>query len=291
MRVRFPTRKFNKRKAVRRTEYFIGPLTLTLASRLAVAVSAPQGISAQVSAQPGVMDGSLYVQVTDQLTQQPLQGASVRLPDLDLSASTGPDGGALMTSIPPGDRRVSITMLGYGEAQLTIEFTAGSVARVDVPLAAQPVMLEGIVVTYTPLEGWSLRLEQTGFYQRRTVGIGRFVDRLDIDEARPLLVSDLFRRMSGVTLVQVEMGRYAVVNRRGFPGFQRGPSGLGTSSMACAMQVFVDHVLSNTNGRIDDLPPEVIDGIEVYNGVGQIPPQYNRGPNASCGVIVIWTRR
>jgi hypothetical protein len=37
--------------------------------------------------------------------------------------------------------------------------------------------------------------------------------------------------------------------------------------------------------------PEIVEGIEVYTGTSQIPPEFNSSVLSSrCGVVVIWTR-
>ena len=41
--------------------------------------------------------------------------------------------------------------------------------------------------------------------------------------------------------------------------------------------------------ELDLIPPNDIEGIELYKGSSETPPQFNR-MNAVCGVIVVWTR-
>ena len=39
------------------------------------------------------------------------------------------------------------------------------------------------------------------------------------------------------------------------------------------------------------LSADDVEAVEIYNGVSEIPPQFNSGmSNARCGVVVIWTR-
>ncbi|MBI2614587.1 MAG: hypothetical protein HYW52_02690 [Gemmatimonadetes bacterium] len=37
------------------------------------------------------------------------------------------------------------------------------------------------------------------------------------------------------------------------------------------------------------LAPEQVEGVEVYSGAGNLPPEFNR-TDSQCGVIAFWTR-
>jgi hypothetical protein len=64
--------------------------------------------------------------------------------------------------------------------------------------------------------------------------------------------------------------------------------------------VFLDRHLIRTGGfmgsgaepaALDDLvPASDVAAVEVYRSPAEVPPEFN-GPNAGCGVVVIWTRR
>jgi outer membrane receptor protein involved in Fe transport len=41
--------------------------------------------------------------------------------------------------------------------------------------------------------------------------------------------------------------------------------------------------------ELDLIPPADIEGIELYRGSSETPPQFNL-MNAMCGVVVVWTR-
>jgi hypothetical protein len=44
-------------------------------------------------------------------------------------------------------------------------------------------------------------------------------------------------------------------------------------------------------GAIDDLVhPSLVEGIEAYSGISQLPAQYS-GSESACGVVLVWTRR
>ena len=62
----------------------------------------------------------------------------------------------------------------------------------------------------------------------------------------------------------------------------------------CPMKVVLDGVKREltSNESIDDLvDPALVAGIEVYPGAGGVgAPVSQRGPDAFCGIVMIWTR-
>lgn len=44
--------------------------------------------------------------------------------------------------------------------------------------------------------------------------------------------------------------------------------------------------------NIDDIPPVDVEGIELYSGSAELPPEFNQlfGNTPVCGTVVIWTR-
>ena len=88
--------------------------------------------------------GSIRGQVTDQASQLPLGGASVRIGGR--STQTRPDGGYLLTDVPAGTDTLRVTMIGYAPGARSVTVAAGEIADVDVALAAQAAQLAELVV-------------------------------------------------------------------------------------------------------------------------------------------------
>ena len=44
------------------------------------------------------------------------------------------------------------------------------------------------------------------------------------------------------------------------------------------------------SGVLDDFIAEDIEALEVYVGVSEIPPEFDKNGKGVCGVIVVWTR-
>jgi hypothetical protein len=237
-------------------------------------------------------DATLSLIVTDEESGSPVVGADVTLPELGVSAATSGSGEARIADLPSGNWLVVVSGFGYGTASSFIEFDGTSVVEGEVALAEGPVVLDGIVVTG---ERGQPRLQRMGFYERREVGIGRFIDRAEIDEEDPQRISDLFMGMPGVARVEMEPSRYGIASRRGFTGFglSSGPGVMQGATRGnsgpCIMHLIIDGVLYE-RGIIDDLNADWIEAIEVYNGLSEVPAQYNR-TGAVCGVVLVWTRQ
>ena len=59
----------------------------------------------------------------------------------------------------------------------------------------------------------------------------------------------------------------------------------------CPPLVYLDGTLwgSTLDFDINQIDPDILQGIEAYSGPAQVPAEFNR-TGAECGVILIWTR-
>jgi hypothetical protein len=229
--------------------------------------------------------GRLIGVVTDVETQRPLEGVRVRVADVFLDGLTGEDGRFSFASVPPGRHAVDFSSLGYASRVDTIVVAAGSTSDARVAMALDPVEMEPISVV---VERRDLGLEARGFYERRRLTTGEFIDREAIESQKPMVVTDLFSRINGAQLRMANpldpLSRAIILTRsRGDLG---GP---------CYPSVFVDgtrvHVGGDTPAMLNQIVnPDHVAGIEIYKGGASMPMEYG-GPHAACGVIVIWTRR
>ena len=121
-------------------------------------------------------------------------------------------------------------------------------------------------------------MDRTGFYERAKRGIGSQFSREDLDAIRVLRTSDVLRRVPGVRLRRNGPGTASAVSRRG-----QGLSGL------CTLEVYVDGMRMFAPYDLDLIPPDQIEGMEIYDGPGT-PIQY-QSLRTGCGAVLIWTRR
>jgi hypothetical protein len=44
------------------------------------------------------------------------------------------------------------------------------------------------------------------------------------------------------------------------------------------------------SGMLDDFNADDIEALEVYVGISEIPPEFDKNGRGICGAIVVWTR-
>jgi hypothetical protein len=153
------------------------------------------------------------------------------------------------------------------------------------------VTMDTEAVLLAPLEvlAWS-ELDPSAFldnFRRRVAsGMGIYITRSEIEERRPMFVSDLMRTVPGVAVEAAGSGTRPLVT----VGRAR--------ARDCVTQIFVDGFLVNKRvpGGIDDIrlddvvSPGSVEGIEIYRGMSTVPAEFINA-DAACGVIAVWTRR
>ncbi|MDT8340794.1 MAG: carboxypeptidase regulatory-like domain-containing protein [Longimicrobiales bacterium] len=238
---------------------------------------------------------ALFGAVMDEATRRPLASAAVRMRDASGApiVETLTDGEGRFVIPHPG-RGGSYTLevegLGYAGVTGDVSFDEGEEVRVDVLLSARAFELDPLVVT-ARRRGM---LVDAGFYERSDRGFGHFIDRTEIERRIPARTTDLFRNVPG----------YRVLPLGPFNSDVRLTTVTTLQGMndSCQPKVILDGVVARAGGRMKQgaaafansldniVNPAEIEGMEVYGHASQVPAVYG-GIDATCGVIVIWTRR
>ena len=227
--------------------------------------------------------------VSDGAGGRPVGGATVRSTTAARGMLTDSRGAFSLTDLLPGLHLVEFTQLGYVTRTDSIRVVPDRVTNVRVSLSADPVQLDPIEVT---VERREVVLQGVGFYRRQEEGFGDFIDRQEIERRGPAEMTDLFSRLPGVEMFsdpQNPLERYIVLRGGRQSSFSSGSYG------RCFPRVLLDGVVVNPGGNqpamLDQLiDPEAVVGVEVFQSSTGVPAQYG-GTGASCGVIVLWTRR
>ncbi len=189
-----------------------------------------------------------------------------------------------LDNLPAGPSLVEFSQIGFATRTETIQVVRGRVTNLRITLSPDPLEVDSLEVT---VERREIRLQETGYYIRAEEGFGSFIDRAAIEERQPAQTTDLFTRIPGAEVVpdpDNSLERYVLLR-----------GGRSSSTERCYPRVLLDGIVVNPgsgeptviNHLID---PSAIAGIEVFPTSSGVPARY-AGTGASCGVILIWTRR
>jgi hypothetical protein len=219
-------------------------------------------------------DGTLSGTVVAAERGQPVSGAHVSLTDGPETRSNE-RGEWTLSDAPVGTRMLEIRALGFYPDRRQVNIVK-SAPPVRVALSTFKAVLDTVKVRATRLADRHL----SGFQQRRRTGMGRFLTPEDITIRRPIVTSDLFRMLPGLSVERSPLGETMVVMR-------------GTFSERCSPEFYIDDrdLRDISADDVDDwVNPDDIAGIEVYTGAFT-PSQYQSGLHGNgCGSIVIWTK-
>jgi hypothetical protein len=217
-------------------------------------------------------------------TGAPIAEARISVWGDERSVRTNSAGEFTLAQIPGGSTTVDVRAVGYEPARRGIDLRVGATRdnRLDMVLLRAPTTLAPVTVVDTRISGPLLR---SGFEQRRTGGVGRFIDAATLDKMQVANTTSALAQLPGM------------ITRSGGRGnrlFMRDPTG-----RICAPMVWVDGAPfspaaeSDLEAAVDiDLlaDPTRIAGIEVYRRATQAPLQYAGTTPSACGVVVIWRK-
>lgn len=227
--------------------------------------------------------GQVYIQgrVISEETELPLGRAEVtaRRPDgrLIKRVETGDDGAFEFVISKVTAIQIEAKRLGYkSNTTPLLHFDNHKFIQVEVRLDTDAILLAPLEVVVWSGVDKSPLLDNYRF--RKSVGLGTFITRQDIEKAHPARVTDMLRMVPGIQLLGSGSGFHPVIQ-----------IGRGAGN-GCQTQIFLDGIRM-PDPRLDDLvAPGDIEGIEIYKGLASIPAEFLT-PDAPCGVVAVWTRR
>jgi len=238
-----------------------------------LATTAPTRLTAQAPA------ATVHVIITAVETGEPLAGTHILLAPAGVSGVTGANGELRLASVTPGIHRVEVRRPGYMPHDESLTLLEGGSAVVRIALTLQVVELKELDVQAPEAEQQESRgtalLRDAGFFRRQAGGFGAFITRAQLEKVHTRRLSDALRRVPGLRLSSTAFSD------------QRASIGRNTGT-SCPIQYFVDGV-PVFGYNIDDMGVQQVEGLEIYRGASEVPPEFNRA-TAMCGVIAIWTR-
>lgn len=221
------------------------------------------GLGVGVVAQTGAITGTMIKAVGGEA----IEAARIELIGTKYNALTSRRGEFAFRDLAPGKYTIRASAIGYTALSAELEVKAAETVEVEFQAQLESVRLPDIEVKDAP------RLPPE-FTRRSQEGGGRYLSRAEI-ERRPgaANVGDLLRTFPGVR-----------VNCRTYPctfSFTR-------STRNCPPAFFLDGIQTES-AALALQPAREVDGIEVYSGLAEMPPEL-RGRSANCGAFVVWTR-
>jgi TonB family protein len=204
---------------------------------------------------------------------RPIPGVELGVVGGGLRGRTDDRGEYRLAGIVAGPATLVARRIGYKPYSHSLQLVATEEHIVDIVLLSSPEVLDAVSVT-AQRQVYDSRL--AGFNARLQQKVGHFVTRDRIDRANSSTLSDMLREIPGVKIGPIRNEGRAIRLR----------------GASCAPLVFVDGFPA-TAGEfdVDIIDLQSVEGIEVYAGLGSIPPEFN-GPRDldRCGVIAIWSR-
>ncbi len=195
-----------------------------------------------------------------------------------LSVVTREDGSFVLVGAPAGAQQLEARAIGFRPVRARLTLVAGRVTPVALALGDDATVLATTRVTA------ARRSAMVDDYERRlAAGAGRFVTRTDIERRAALTTTELVALVPGVRIAPASQAFDAPQI-----AFSRTLTGPLTSG-DCKPLLYVDGVRAMM--PLDALVrPQELYGIEVHASTATMPPQF-AGPDAGCGVVLLWTRR
>jgi hypothetical protein len=233
------------------------------------ALGAQQPDSARRDSLPAVLIG----RVTDSAGVG-LVGAEITLfKSENIRAIAGDSGQFRLAGLVPGTSVFNVRRIGFEPASFTAVLHPGRTHRTTMVLTASAAPLPTVSVSDTAVTSHWL----DAFDRRKSNSRGTFFTRAEIVRKGARMGSDILRSVPGVRLSPMRGGggNQVIMNR-------------GAGGRACVPTMYVQGL--PYSGVLDDFSADDIEALEVYVGVSEIPPEFDKNGRGICGVIVVWTR-
>lgn len=216
---------------------------------------------------------SIVGRIVSSLNETPVVGAKVTLIAQRKSTTTDSAGRFAFRDLKPGAYHIEALLIGYAPLAALVDL--GEEERKEIEFRTDSV---GVLLPTIFVDGESqpsLIKELTKFERRMAVGTGRFITREQILQRNPMVLTDMLRFLPGVRSHCRGMTCQLLLNHD--------PRG-------CGPAIFVDGI-STVMQVLESTHPNSVQGIEVYSGPSEVPPEINNEAARCGGAIAIWTRR
>lgn len=225
--------------------------------------------------------GSIVGKIQEQTGGQAIPGVTVTVKETDARVESDTRGNFWIPDLPWGDYTLSFDHPFYGHHEQTLSIIGGRSHDIDIYLPPQAIEMPPIIVRVRSRRWYG---EMAGLRQRLDRGVGHIVLREEIEQRQPRNLGEALRGIPGVDVVQSGSG----VSGRFVVRMRNAQTMLGQT---CPPTIWVDGVRwRDTSYAYTEIQGVELEVLEVYNGPSQVPGEF-LDSYASCGVIIVWTRR
>lgn len=194
-----------------------------------------------------------------------IEGARVMLIGTAFAVSTKKNGEFSFTGLVPGKYVIQASAIGFETLSSAIEVRPLETLQVEFEAEPQSFRLPELDVT----EKANLPPD---FLRRSSSGGGRYYTRAEIERRNPATLGDLLRTVPGL---------------RVFCGTFPCRIQLARAPRTCPLAYWIDGVFADGGTVLVQLPRD-LDGVEIYSGMSETPPELYRP--GTCGALAVWTR-
>ncbi len=243
---------------------------------------------------PAAFPQSVSGRVTERTSGAPVRSAGLVLFDskghVQMAALADSAGHYRITTSKAGSYTLKVNGPGLATLETApIQLTAGSESIVDVTLSLGATKLDNVVVTGKKVvdapPGNRHKYDQ--FLLRRQLGIGTFITREQIESHPAAHTPAIFSQIAGLKVRQ--FGTEWDIRSQRCPAKLEG--GSNTRSMddddPTFPMLFIDGMRVKGLSFLNSISPAQIEGIEVYQGAAQLPPE---AKGNACAAIFIWLK-
>lgn len=220
--------------------------------------------------------GAILLRARDALGRDPVSDAVFQLEDTDRTGVTDREGRLRIDRIPAGTYRYRLLHPGYAPVDDSLRVRADETHVVAVHLQREPIEVDPVSVTLEYRPHW---LEETGFYHRQELGLGRYLTPAAVEARRAQQFTRLVQELPGVRTRRVcQPHCYQLLE-------MTSPSRLGY----CPPSLYVDgqELRLQRIPDFDQISVQDVAAVEVYRGISQTPAEFA----GKCGSVVVWTKR
>lgn len=242
-------------------------------------------------------------------------GATIEVTASGSRTTTDGNGRFVLASLPEGTQILAVRAAGYSPTTVVVELTATAPWQGVVQLGASPPVLSTVHILAQQL---APAYDAVGFNQRRSRGVGTFLDVEDIDRKHALTATDVFAGVPGLyidhsfhpPIIMGSRGHSSVMGASGvcvnlyLDGhrmYLEPPADIAGAGSGAEASTVVSSRPGTGPARLGGaeaayypldiskyVEVEEIGAIEVYNSE-ELPQQFERVGD-DCQTIVIWTK-